>query len=168
MSDTESSTPASTATCPLLRFPPEIRNRIWTLAVTVEIVAIRWDCPKPSGKHISPTTMALACTCRQIYREVTPIYYSKNVFRFAQSVEWDFPWRFAAAIGPANAENITAVVIPFRYREWAVTLFPFPNLRTLSCTGKDVINVHSNEQLSKIFKSDLAHWYQYVQYDQQD
>ena len=136
MSDIELSTSASTATCPLLKFPPEIRNRIWTLVVTVGIVCIKWDCPKPSGKHFYPTTMALAFTCRQIYREATPIYYSKNTFRFPQYSPIELPRRFAAAIGPANAESITAVEILFTFQamlmlQERLKMATFPNLKAL-------------------------------------
>ena len=137
MSDAEPSTPAQTATCPLLKLPPEIRNRIWTLVVTVGIVYIKGDCPKPSGKHLSPTTIAVAFTCRQIYREVTPIYYSKNLFYFPQYSPMDLPRRFAAAIGPAYAESITAVEIPCTFQVMLLwqgppgMRLPFPNLKAL-------------------------------------
>lgn len=109
MSDTESSTPAPTPPCALLRFPSEIRNRIWTLVAIVETVEVPCDSEhRTSGKYDHPTTMALASTCRQIYREVTPIYYSKNMFAFDYT-SLDAPRQFAAAIGPANAESMTAI-----------------------------------------------------------
>ena len=153
MRDTESSTPAQPATCPLLNLPPEIRNRIWTLAAKGRIVAIRWDCPRKRGKHLPPTTISLASTCRQIYREVTPIYYSKNAFRFSCAMAEDSPWQFAAAIGPANAASITFVSINIHEKEWALTQLPFPNLKVLWCIGSNVLNVPSSEELSRVLNT---------------
>ena len=116
--------------------PAEIRYRIWTLAVVnVGEVIVRCNrCPKPSGKPLSPTTMSLASTCCQIYREVTPIYYSKNVFcLFSPMV--DLLWQFAVAIGPANAKSITTLEIPWNFRTGFISLGrqkkqPFSNLKT--------------------------------------
>ena len=137
MSDTESSTPASTPICSLLKFPPEIRNRIWTLVVKVKRVQTRRNSPrKISGKHLPPTTIALAFTCRQIYREVTPIYYSENLFHFPYSAI-SLLREFAAAIGPANVESITAVEVAIYphimhlSQQQLEELWPFPNLKTL-------------------------------------
>ena len=155
MRDTESSTPAQPATCPLLNLPPEIRNRIWTLAAKGRIVTIRWDCPRKRGKHLPPTTMSLASTCRQIYREVTPIYYSKNAFRFSGPMAENTPWQFAAVIGPANAASITFVSIDFLEKEWALKQLPFPNLKVLWCAGSNVLNVPSSEELSEILKTEI-------------
>ena len=147
MSDAESTTPAQTATCHLLNLPPEIRNRIWTVASKGGRVAIRWDCPRAYGEHLPPTTMSLGSTCRQIYREVTPIYYSKNAFHFTcGSVT---PWQFATAIGPANAASITLVAIQPSQKELALTQLPFPNLKVLWCLCANILNVHSSEELSE-------------------
>ena len=150
MSDAESST--QTATCPLLKLPPEIRNRIWTLVVKVGTVHIKADCywnavcPIPSGKHISPTPMAVAFTCQKIYREVTPIYYSKNIFHFPRYSPFDFPHRFAAAIGPANTESIAEVETPYTLhpillmREYLDMHLPFLNLKALWCFRSDCLH----------------------------
>ena len=154
MSDTESSTPAQAATCPLLNLPPEIRNRIWTFAAKGRIVFISMHCPREYGKHLPYTTMSLASACRQIYREVTPIYYSKNAFYFNFSLTKDFPWRFAAAIGPANAASITFVAIRHRNAELGLTQLPFPNLKVLWCLCANLLNVHSSEELSAIFDAE--------------
>ncbi len=144
MSDEESSTTAPTPSCPLLEFPPEIRNRIWTLA-TVETVVIKCCFRRdPSGKSLSPTTMALASTCRQIYHEVAPIYYSKNMFQFAPYETLASPRLFAAAIGPANAKSITAVKIAKYYQtnflsqDLLRAVLPFPNLKTTSYFYHDI------------------------------
>ena len=137
MSDTEPSALAITPQCPLLKFPPEIRNRIWTLVVKVDrVVAMYYSGREMSDKPLSPTTIALAFTCRQIYREVTPIYYSENLFHFPHEAISTLR-EFAAAIGPANAESITAVEISIYSHIMQLSqqqleeLWPFPNLKTL-------------------------------------
>ncbi|KAK0514122.1 hypothetical protein JMJ35_003844 [Cladonia borealis] len=154
MSDTKSLIPAPTPTCPLLVLPPEIRNRIWTLAVVdVEEVIIRCNRSRePSDKHLSPTTMSLASTCRRIYREVTPFYYSENLFHFHHGTIGILR-EFAAAIGPANAKSITAVEIPIYphimhiSRRQLEGLWPFPNLKTLVYYEKPEIYGHYRDEL---------------------
>lgn len=79
--------------------------------------------------------MALAFTCRQIYREVTPIYYSENFFHIPSGI--NSLREFAAVIGPANAKSITTVEIPIcplivhLSRQQLKELWPFPNLKIL-------------------------------------
>ena len=163
MSGIESLTPAQTATCSLLNLPPEIRNRIWTFAAKGRIVFISMHCPRDYGKDLPYTTMSLASTCRQIYREVTPIYYSKNAFYFNFSLAKDFPWRFAAAIGPANAASITFVAIRHRNAEWALTRLPFPNLKVLWCLCANLLNVRSSDELSEIFDTEQPELENYSQ-----
>ena len=150
MSDTESPTPAPTPTCPLLKCPPEIRNRIWTFVVKVEKIKIRCNTyRKIYRKHLPPTTMALAFTCRQIYREVTPIYYSANLFCFPSGPidslrQLKQLRQFAAAIGPENAKSISAMGFPRYFQSLAISrelqkaLLPYPNLKILSYFDTDV------------------------------
>ena len=163
MLDTKSSTPAQTSTCPLLNLPPEIRNRIWTLAAKGRILAICFHCPREYGENLPPTAMSLASTCRQIYREVTPIYYSKNAFHFTSGVAKDSPWQFAAAIGPANAASITFIAILPHAQEWALTQLPFPNLKVLWCFRLNILNVRSSEELSEILDAKHPELYGYSQ-----
>ncbi|KAF6221495.1 hypothetical protein HO133_002351 [Letharia lupina] len=119
---------------PILSLPPEIRNHIWRYAVVKdENVTVRPHGRQESIQGLVPsclrsgrelqrhredderrtnsTPLALAFTSRQLYLEVTPIYYSENSFYFPNS------WycisaestleNFTAAIGPQNASNIT-------------------------------------------------------------
>ena len=156
MSNTESPTPtpAPTPPFPLLKLPAEIRNRIWTLVVVkVKRVVIKGNSHREtSGRHLHPTTIALVFTCRQIYREVTPIYYSENLFHFHHGAI-SILREFAAAIGPANAKSITAVEIPIYphimhfSRRQLEELWPFPNLKTLVYYEKPEIYGHYSDEL---------------------
>ena len=130
--------PAPTPPFPLLKLPPEIRNRIWTLVVKVDAVVMRRDnYRKRPCDDSSATTMALAFTCRQVYHEATPIYYSKNLFHFPYESRLVLSL-FAKAIGPTNTESITKVgfarhlnMSP-RSRGLRQALSPFPNLKVLA------------------------------------
>ena len=140
MSDTKSliPVPAPTPPFPLLKLPSEIRNRIWTLVVKVDAVVIRRDnYRKRPCEHTFATTMALAFTSRQMYHEVTPIYYSKNLFHFPYESRLVLSL-FAEAIGPTNTESITRVgfarhrKMSPRSRGLRQALSPFPNLKVLA------------------------------------
>ena len=121
---------------PLLKLPPEIRNRIWRyLLVKDGDVEIRPYKRRSLMKRMAPsrlrsgkelqwhgmdderrfntTSLALTFASRQLYQEATFIYYSMNTFAFDNS--W-YPYElhqvfrgFAAAIGPQNAGCIIAV-----------------------------------------------------------
>lgn len=126
---------------PLLKLPAEIRNRIWEYAVLVSdpINIEKRGCQHTlsqlgpsllrSGKQIHiqedlniqaktlVSGLALASTCRQIYMEATPVYYSKNWF----AITWNEYYEqrlaprqvenFIKAIGPANARCIRAICL---------------------------------------------------------
>ena len=148
MLETKSPISAPTPTCPLLMLPAEIRKRIWTLVVEVGATfATRYNIRKASGKHLSPATIALAFTCRQVYHEVTPIYYSENLFVFPCATVKD-PLEFAAAIGPANAESIISVMVSGCTTTKAIPSVlgvlkdrvPFPNLTILFYDDLDYIH----------------------------
>ena len=121
---------------PLLKLPPEIRNRIWKYTLVkdgeVEIRPFKPPCLMKrmvrsrlrSGKELkshgiddeqrfNTTSLALTFASHQLYQEATFIYYSKNTFAFDNS--W-YPYllhqvfeHFVEAIGPQNARCITAV-----------------------------------------------------------
>lgn len=117
---------------PLLEFPPEIRDRIWEYVVVKDGEVIlrnhkrgerllgRRRSGEPTEFHQEDddqqlsSRLALAFTCRQLYLEVTPIYYGQNTFRPGN------PWfggafpifeKFADAVGPINTSAITRLCI---------------------------------------------------------
>ena len=114
---------------PILKFPPEIRNLIWRYTVVAaEVICLeRYGSQHTRGqlapsllrsgkqihaeddKRLVLSRLAVAFTCRQLYLEVTPIYYSDNWFAVplismvtAQGEAQDF----VTAIGPENARCI--------------------------------------------------------------
>ncbi|KAK5686521.1 hypothetical protein LTS10_002641 [Elasticomyces elasticus] len=71
------------ARCRLLELPPELRNRIFELAVTAPVL-LQAD-PHVTGNSGSRTTSssaqpALACTNRLIREETLPVFYHGNTF----------------------------------------------------------------------------------------
>ena len=115
---------------PLLELPAEIRNHIWRYIVikddhvTFQEFMVYPKSPETGLRVGNPvkrrlnddeprqtSMLAIAFTCRQLYLEVTPIYYGENVFRpsysdYLLAKRWLFQ-SFAAAIGPTNANTIT-------------------------------------------------------------
>ena len=120
------------STSPLLKLlPGEIREQIWRyVVVSNSPICLRkyrdMDAPSSrlrSGKglkidgttqhwYLHSTTFSLALTCRQVYLEVTPIYYGENVFHpdFRRSIEspenFDI---FLDVIGKENAGRISNI-----------------------------------------------------------
>ena len=115
---------------PLLRLPAEIRDCIWKYVVVNDgdIVIRQFILYKKSPEtglrsgsaekvYIvdeeprQTSLLAVAFTCRRLYLEVTPVYYSDNVFRpdfYDLMLRGDKSVReFANAIGPRNASTIT-------------------------------------------------------------
>lgn len=118
---------------PIFRLPLEIRHHIWTYAVVIDrnVVfreymrypksqgGLRYGNPESlrpnDGDPRQNSLLAIAFTCRQIYWEVSPIYYGENTF---QPDLYDHLYQygrnnnirgFADAIGPRNARRITNV-----------------------------------------------------------
>lgn len=59
-----------------------------------------------NDRPLFSTNLNIAFTCRQIWQEVTPIYYSCNAFKFDDSGTMP---DFVKAIGPSNARAITTM-----------------------------------------------------------
>ena len=113
---------------PLLKLPPEIRDHIWRHVVVknenvlirkhVRGVSLRNPCfpiTKPEDHtdwRWRSSWLAVAFTCRQMYLEVTPIYYSANVFcPYGVWAVGDYRKfvNFTASIGPDNASIISGL-----------------------------------------------------------
>ena len=115
---------------PILELPPEIRKYIWRCAIVIDRDVmfrncmtyhksedgLRYGkpakiCPNDSDPR-QTSLLAVAFTCRQIYLEVTPIYYGENTFCWDSDymhVKWREFKKFADAIGPTNASSIMDV-----------------------------------------------------------
>lgn len=115
---------------PILKLPPEIRNRIWRYSLVKDgdviirphgrqefIRKIVPSCLR-SGKElqrhredderrINSKSLALALVCRQLYLEAALIYYGENTFCFVGSPGISMLEGFTAAIGPRNASIVT-------------------------------------------------------------
>ncbi len=114
---------------PILKLPPEIRSLIWTYTVVAaEAIQIeQYGSQHARGKLVAgllrsgtqihveddrrlvPSRLAVAFACRQLYLEVTPIYYSHNWFAMSLTSMVTALGKvqdFVAAIGPGNARCI--------------------------------------------------------------
>lgn len=142
----------------VMDLPPEVRNRIWEFAVVCDkpILVLNHESdrlakdkpPKklrsgkqiesPKQDHLATATslLAIAFTCRQLYLEVTPLYYSKNTFNFKRP---DCHARcrcherladFTRAIGKEKAGSITSVIVTPNQQQ-ARDLSFLPGLRRL-------------------------------------
>lgn len=115
----------------VMDLPPEVRNYIWRFAVVTDyFISIRdhqsWELIKRlststlrSGKKLDScrkddkagvtSILAIALTCRQVYLEVTPIYYSQNNFRLCYYYAGHRSLTvFTSIIGKKKAQSITS------------------------------------------------------------
>lgn len=133
---------------PVLRLPPEVRNCIWRYAVVKEgdviiqnhgrqrlasdlpASRLRSGCElhlhREDDQRKVASKLAVAFTCRQMYLEVTPIYYQENTFYFKTLLEFYLQKvrGFAEAIGSEKAASILSVCL---------TAGPGPQIKYLSC-----------------------------------
>jgi hypothetical protein len=103
-----------------LTLPVEIRLLIYDLL----LIARSWDQPLEPGRRwtsldgrqkyslITSIGTGILQTCRQIYHEANPIFYSKNSFLFYDPVK---ALRFIEQIGPVNLKLIKELDIPIGY-----------------------------------------------------
>lgn len=119
---------------PIIKFPPEIRYLIWRYTViAAEAIELRQQGSQHtrgqlapsllrSGKQIHaeddrrlvPSRLAVAFTCRQLYLEVTPIYYSQNWFAvplISKVIALGEVQDFVTAIGAENARCIRTLCL---------------------------------------------------------
>ncbi|MCJ1454035.1 hypothetical protein MMC28_004385 [Mycoblastus sanguinarius] len=147
MNKTKKSTKAATPPFPLLKLPPEIRNRIWTFTVVQKgsITLCRGKRPPTlgagttvlrSGKkarlagddkwriiaYLSRSSLSVAFVCRQIYLEATPIYYAKNTF-LVETYKYEGTSRIE---DPSLLQHFTRDIGPEAARQ--ITAVTFKNL----------------------------------------
>ena len=134
---------------PILKLPPEIRHGIWYFTVVTDRpIAVKYHERQALAAQIRPSTLrsgkrmeahhnddvkrmnsflAVAFTCRQIYQEVAPIYYSKNNFFFKHPCEYarryDWTSDFVGSIGEHNARSITSMTIDLDMSTFELGLF---------------------------------------------
>ncbi|KAK5116336.1 hypothetical protein LTR85_009308 [Meristemomyces frigidus] len=135
---------------PLARLPPELRNRIYELALTRELpidVSVNNNYKLPSGPYQAsarsgPPTLwvkeavmdgylGLTKTCRSIRAETLKLFYAMNSFVFEASADHhtlsalDY---FRRAIGEQSAAALPLVIIkavPFNMRDTFETMMQF-------------------------------------------
>ncbi len=140
----------------ILRLPSEVRDIIWGLVVltrqpimihkrhrtertTHNLYRLAIHRSAEDDQHRAASSLSLAFTCHQLYLEVAPIYYSKNVFRtmFTSSESDRSLEEFASDIGQENAKKIAYILVdgtcPGSLPK--LSLFPHLQLAHFSCKG---------------------------------
>ena len=155
-------------TCfPVLDLPPEVRNRIWTFAVVSDVPVVVARAWRPgllrSGKEVAShaqdddqrrliSMLAVAFTCRRLYQEIIPIYYSENTFKFVGSGPRFSCLNFMKAIGPQNTQRINSISVDFFHElEEAVRLFPGLKTMDVRCFCVDdprFVSCHREELIA--------------------
>lgn len=144
-----------------LKFPAEIRSPIWHHIVVKEDAPVRVYSRKrqrsaanllaslagpliqyrPKDDYLRvKSKLAIAFVCRQFYLEVTPIYYSRNIFLFgsinANGVSSGIWENFSAAIGSERAKFIVSISMsPGLKPPIAQRLALFPSLKRIHLGG---------------------------------
>lgn len=168
------------------KLPPEIRYQIWELMVVKyeptyvynhrrhelaqQLPLSSLGSKNQLGVHRkddlerSRYKLAVAFTCRQLYSEVTEIYYSKNTFALSSvshvGVRAATLRNFTAAIGPDKARSIMSIILKTpSYRSFeSLSLDLLPSLRKV---GIEILGRNG-----PIFQStELVQLEQYVERD---
>lgn len=88
--------------------------------------------------HTCNSSFAMAMTCRQVYLETTPIYYSGNTFHIPFKFGKENSRTFSALIGTIGKENayqISKIFIGDTLNNPAYVFDQLPGLRTLDIDG---------------------------------
>lgn len=126
----------SSGRCRLLELPPEIRDQIWSFAVT------EWSPTKlnNSSTAISNTLMlhkasiridrlntppppAVTRTCRQIRSETLHLYYSENIFECWRPLPWLSDWSrstfvaWLTSLGPERRGWIDKICLLYKHHD---------------------------------------------------
>lgn len=75
---------------PLLRLPPEIKSMIFSYALGQHDIHIGYSTSRAKYKvrvegNRNKTGLAILRTCRQVYAEAHPVFWSMNKFMFSDS-----------------------------------------------------------------------------------
>ena len=101
----------------LFRLPDELRTHIWELIVVsdkpIQVGRRNWrglavylGTNGQEDRQLFSSNLNIAFVCRRLWQEITPIYYSYNMFKIVPPNR--IP-NFVRAIGPSNAKAITKI-----------------------------------------------------------
>ena len=166
----------------VLKLPAEIRSQIWRYAVVLDHpITVKFHERESLAKRLPPSKLrsgremedhhrddvkrtssmlAVAFTSRQMYNEITPIYYSENTFFF--DIFYSFgSWQlslpaFTTAIGERNTRNIT--IASFEQEELMYYFSCLPNIKYLRLRRSFMADDILSKELKDYMKShpDLA------------
>lgn len=144
----------------ILSLALELRTRIWRYAIVKKDAIDLQFHTRQTCQKISPaerkrfiktqlendqshvvSQLALAFTCRQVYLEVTPIYYSEHTFRFYYTIE-----DFLTNIGSVNTHYITSISVPLDHCPFDIYILQLPHLRAIHAYCFHVTGSESDER----------------------
>ena len=106
---------------PLLRLPPELRNRIYNMVLENQEISLRDHyCAKRRHFVVIPTGLLLAC--HQTYKECIEMFYSTAMFTArADSGEWlaDLPRKYARLLRSVTYDTASLVPVRDERYHWA-------------------------------------------------
>jgi hypothetical protein len=160
---------------PLLRLPPELRDRIWGFAIGAHVLRVVYT-NSPANKTVvkiqppfkeNRNTLALLRTCRQIYSETALLPYKSSTYscdlwqplshglrhmkRFQRAqiedlqVELDLPW----------SRN------PVEFRSFVWTSSPFFPDSNAFAYSPSAINMFLRMNLRRVGRPYVTHWSRY-------
>ncbi|KAI7370787.1 hypothetical protein KC328_g17681, partial [Hortaea werneckii] len=107
LTTTEQHQPPTHQTSPLLTLPPELRNKIYSLALTSPSKTT----PSKTGHLKHP---ALLQTCVQIRREATQMYFAQTTFQLHLNPSNPTPLHtFLETCGPANPAVLSKLELQY-------------------------------------------------------
>ncbi|KAH8812888.1 hypothetical protein F5884DRAFT_856179 [Xylogone sp. PMI_703] len=97
--------------CKLFSLPAELRLRIYKQVLSIESpsVQLKW-CPAKHRNSLRPSVLSILETCRRIYIEAEPIFYSVNHFQYPVETP-RFATGFCKAINPNRRDAIRSLTI---------------------------------------------------------
>lgn len=90
--------------------PPEIRQAIYQLLPVSHTVHVRAPSKRPSRLAWPATPLSLACTCRTVYAEYAPLYYS-GVRYITGRTQWYAVGLWLEAVKPWAGNTIKTLTI---------------------------------------------------------
>ncbi|KAK8023558.1 hypothetical protein PG993_011624 [Apiospora rasikravindrae] len=127
--------------------PRELRDQIYRFCVVDSKSVHTWTCSYQ-------VAAGLLCVSKTVYREASSVFYSQNIFDFG-SRHLDQVARFLDHIGPANAERIRHIIVPFPELRGLDLGHPFASLDNRLAILLAIVRGHC----PRLRTITASHWY---------
>jgi hypothetical protein len=132
---------------PFLRLPAELRNRIYKFGLYEDVIDFKSRYPSLKKPNL-PKALAFLCICRQVYCEVSVLYFALNTFRFDSEKSLEELIGFIAqakldAVKYISFTDNCAALIAVLANGSTIGL---PDLRLYALTSLQEVTVHTYSQ----------------------